>query len=220
MSSQKLRDLLSTATHAVNQAEAEAYKGIGFNRDGDFPALRDEIEQATTIRNRLLDGVRHERNELQREVDMLKVRLDGMLSYNERDDLRRDRDEFHRQLDTARMELSDERKGKRGAFRRVVTERDELQRERDTVLREVMHLRSQDARQQLEFCRQHRDGLQEQLGSAEGHRDALLHDMDMLEAQVCSRNSAIAELTAVDAEFADTLREASRSLAAIADEVE
>lgn len=333
MSTQKLQDLLSTATHVVGQAEAEAYKGIGFNRGGDFPALRDEIKrltaerdslqrcytpgkvqeleqerddlyticgkqrdeikQATTIRNRLLDGVRYERNELQREVndlrgrppqaavvaqrdelqrerddlrhrlaatkrlvdteqvrlhthlqgaleerdelqrevDMLKVRLNGMLSYNERDDLRRDRDEFHRQLDTARMELRDERKGKRVAFRRVVKERDELQRELDApqnprgirrLTEDVERVSAQReaAYTQLALCKQHRNALQEQVGLAMGRSDALQFDVDMLEAQVRSRDNAIVELMAVDAEFASALREAARNLTTLADTVE
>lgn len=324
MSTQKLRDLLSTATHAVGQAEAEAYKGIGFNRDGDFPALRDEIKRITaerdslrrsytpgkvqeleqersTLLNRLVgvDGLRdslramtQKRNELQRDLDNrtedrnaamrtladVRVRLDALRLekggsfirvVKERDELQREvdglhticgeqRDEFqdmlHRRDDLSRQLAAAERLAIAEAARlrthlhAARKERDHLlgecetltsqlgtaqrdlkqgrptyrklalrmKRERDALNREVGQLLKEDERQQLALCKQHRDALQEQVGSVEGHRDALLHDVDMLEVQVRSRDNAIADLMADThscvSEFVRALRETADSL--------
>ena len=280
MSSQKMRDLLSTATHAVGQAEAQAYQDIGEFPGQEFPKMRRRLNELLTERDELLrklsgsafKRVVEERDELQREVDGLHTicgeqrdelrqarnsylhqrptepsaehpyshpvfqdmlrevgdlrNRDSML-VRERDDLRRrlgaterlvgtEQARLHTHLDAARKERDDLQRDLKRARQgdlsdvkvalRMKRDRDNLQRELDATVREVRRLNEQDTLLQLNYCRTHRDALQEQVGTAEGHRDALLHDMDMLEAQVRSRDNAIACLEGQVKHFAIAVR--------------
>lgn len=212
----KLRDEIKrvTAERDGLQHEVDGLHGIcDEQRDELWQAQNSYLHQGPALHGMTAarDGLRVSFDAMQRDRDRLQQQLttakrlvgtEQTRIHTHLDAAREERDTLHSQLGCAQRDLKQARQS-RPTYRKMALR---MKRERDALIGEVDRLLNEDEREQLTFCKQHRDLLQEQVGLVTGHRDALQFDVDMLEAQVRSQDSAIACLEGQVKHFAIAVR--------------